>query len=90
MTQPIPRDVKYGTAYKAARRGWAGVIARGEGTCHEPKCLRDSRIITPGEPWDLAHDPTGLRIIGPAHRLCNRSEAATRGNTARANRFLRL
>lgn len=76
--------------YKALRRSWAGVIARGQGTCHETICLMDSRTIAPGEPWDMCHDPTGKRLLGPGHRKCNRSEGATRGNNARTNRFLRL
>lgn len=84
-------DAKYSnTLYKALRKGWAGVVARGEATCHETICLMPTRAITPGSAWDLCHDTTGTRILGPGHRRCNRSEGATRGNTERANRFLKL
>ena len=86
MTKP-----KYANdTYQALRRGWAGIVARGEATCHEAVCLMDSRAIAPGEPWDMCHDQTGTRILGPGHRKCNRSEGATRGNIARGNRFLKL
>lgn len=81
---------RYGTAYQAIRKGWAGIVASGRATCHEPICKMDDRRIAPGEPWDMSHDPTGTRILGPSHRACNRSEAATRGNIARGQRFLRL
>lgn len=76
--------------YMALRKGWAGIVAQGEVTCHEPIWLMDSRTISPGEPWDMCHDPTGTRILGPGHRKCNRREAATRGNITRGNRFLTL
>lgn len=81
---------KYGPTYKAIRRAWTAVVARGEASCHEPLCLMPSRAIHPGSRWDLSHDPTGTRILGPSHRGCNRSEGATRGNAARAQRFLKL
>ena len=83
-------DAKYGTAYQAIRRAWAPVVARGEATCHEPVCLKPTRAITPGSSWDLSHNPTGTVILGPSHRRCNRAEGATRGNRARAPRFLKL
>ena len=81
---------KYTGPYLAIRKAWAPVVARGDGTCHETICLMATRAITPGSSWDLAHDPTGTQILGPAHRRCNRSEGATRGNQARASRFLTL
>ena len=81
---------KYSGYYLAIRKAWAPVIARGEGRCHETICLMPTRTITPGSKWDLCHDTTGTTIIGPGHRRCNRSEGATRGNQARATRFLTL
>jgi hypothetical protein len=83
-------DAKYNSAYLATRRAWAPVVARGEATCHETICLMPTRTIAPGSRWDLCHDPTGTRILGPGHRRCNRSEGATRGNKGRVNRFLKL
>lgn len=81
---------KYRGTYLAIRKAWAPVVARGEATCHELICLMGTRVITPGSSWDLAHDTTGTQILGPAHRRCNRSEGATRGNTERETRFLTL
>lgn len=81
---------KYSGTYLAIRKAWAPVVARGEATCHEPTCLMPTRTITPGSRWDLCHDTTGTRILGPGHAKCNRSEAATRGNKTRASRFLKL
>lgn len=81
---------RYGPTYKAIRKAWAPVVNRGEATCHEPICLMPTRTIHPTSAWDLCHDPTGTRIIGPGHRKCNRSEAATRGNKTRTPRTLTL
>jgi hypothetical protein len=81
---------KYGTAYRAIRNAWAPVVARGEARCSEPVCLMPTREIIPGSRWHLSHDPTGTRLLGPSHARCNTSEAATRGNTARGQRFLKL
>jgi hypothetical protein len=81
---------KYTGAYLAIRKAWAPVVARGEAQCHEPVCLMPTRAIAPGSRWDLCHDTTGSRILGPGHRKCNRSEGATRGNKTRAPRFLTL
>jgi hypothetical protein len=81
---------KYSGTYLAIRRAWAPVVARGEATCHETVCLYPSRAIHPASRWDLCHDTTGTQILGPGHRKCNRSEGATRGNTTRGSRFLKL
>lgn len=81
---------KYTGMYREIRRAWAGVVAAGEATCHEPICLMPTRHIVPGSRWHLSHDPTGTTILGPSHAKCNTSEGATRGNKSRASRFLRL
>jgi hypothetical protein len=83
-------DSKYGSSYRAIRRAYAISVARGEAVCAEPTCLMPTRAIAPGSKWDLCHDPTGTRILGPGHSKCNRSEGATRGNKARTTRFLKL
>lgn len=46
----------------------------------------ESRAIYPGQPWAVAHNDAGTVIIGAAHRKCNASEAASRGNKARAGK----
>jgi hypothetical protein len=83
MTTP-----KYATRqHREERKKWARIIADGHGWCAEVVCLMPSRFIAPGAPWDLAHDVTGTWYLGPSHRTCNRSEAASRGNRMRAKRL---
>jgi hypothetical protein len=36
-------------------------------------CWRCQNPIHPDEPWDLGHDDSGKRYMGPEHRRCNRS-----------------
>lgn len=66
------------SAYRRARIYWAGEVAASRGWCAQPDCVMTSRYIPPGAPWDLAHDDTGTRILGPAHRRCNRRDGALR------------
>lgn len=72
---------KYSGYYLAIRRAWAPVVARGEATCHEPVCLKDTRAIHPGSSWDLSHDPTGTVILGPSHRSCVTDQKVRSGAT---------
>ena len=84
------QNPQYGVTYAALRKAWAGVVERGEATCHEPRCIMPNRTITPGTRWHLSHDIDGIRIIGPSHMRCNISEVATRTNKRRANKYLHL
>lgn len=74
---------RYGYQHKRERERWTPVVETGGAVCAEDVCLMDSRVIEPGQDWDVAHDPSGTRIIGVSHARCNRSEGATRGNMAR-------
>lgn len=70
----------YGAAHQAERERHRPTVDAGRAYCAELRCLvaedTGSRWIAPGAPWDLAHDrPTGT-YLGPAHRRCNRAEAA--------------
>ena len=48
-------------------------------------CCLCGQWIEPGSRWDLDHVPgTTDRYRGAAHRTCNRSEGARRGNATRA------
>jgi len=62
----------YGGAFHEARALWAARIAAGGVLCLAPLCLEDDRHISPGQPWDLGHDPRG-GIRGAEHMRCNRS-----------------
>jgi len=39
--------------------------------------------------WDLDHTDDGLGYLGPAHRTCNRSKGARKGNRLRGKRSKR-
>lgn len=66
---------KYRHAHQKARAEWAPVVAAGDGWCSEVICLKESRHIDPDEEWHLAHTPDATAYLGPAHALCNLSEA---------------
>jgi hypothetical protein len=70
--------------YRAERKAIDQAQAAGQWLwCNEIQCVHPSRDIAPWQPADVAHDVTGTRILGPAHRRCNRREGAARGNRAR-------
>lgn len=76
--------------HRAARRRYQQLQAAGEWlTCAEQPCLYPTRDIAPHMKVDVAHNPAGTEIIGPAHRRCNRSEGATRGNRMRGKTLVR-
>lgn len=74
---------RYGAAHRRERKAWAPIVASGQAECAEVVCLMPSRRIYPGTRWHLAHDPTGLVVIGVSHGRCNEHEAAVRGNRMR-------
>jgi len=76
----------YGSDHQAERDRWKPVIDAGQGWCAETVCLKPSRRIPPGTPWDLGHTPDRLAVIGPCHMECNRAEGARRGNRLRQRR----
>jgi hypothetical protein len=73
----------YGTAHQKERARWQPVVNAGQAWCHAAVCLKASRWIQPGTPWDLGHTADRSAYIGPCHMACNRSEGAVRGNRAR-------
>lgn len=79
---------KYGKAHRKQREADATVVDEGRAYCAEAVCLVElesgSRWVAPGSRWASAHDPTGTYYVGISHGKCNESEAATRGNKARA------
>jgi hypothetical protein len=52
------------------------------GVCLAMKCLMPSRIISPGDEWQLGHDDDG-RIRGEEHKLCNEQAGAIKGGALR-------
>ena len=87
MPKAISPD--YGYPHQKERRRWAPIVAAGHATCTELVCLMNSRRITPGTAWDLAHDRIHGGYLGPAHRRCNRSEGARHKNLVRRARIIR-
>jgi hypothetical protein len=53
------------------------------------RCTFCGELIGPDEPWDLDHKPDLKGWSGPAHRHCNRSAGAVKGNRARKLRVSR-
>jgi hypothetical protein len=69
-----PRAARgYGKRHDQVRKMYEPVIAAGNGWCAETSCLMPTRYISPGEPWDLAHNEDRTGYKGPAHRRCNRA-----------------
>lgn len=78
------REARYDRDFREQRKQAAKLVAAGQAICAEAVCLKPTRWIEPGTPWDLCHDTTGQVVLGPGHRACNRSEAARRGNRQRS------
>lgn len=68
----------YGPDHQAARRQWEPVVNAGNAWCTETTCLEPDRHITPGTPWDLAHNEDRTGYKGPAHQRCNRATSKGR------------
>ena len=66
-------------AHKRARKAWQAEVDTGQA-----QCTRCFDYIHPGQLWDLDHTDDRTDYLGPAHRGCNRSAGATKGNQGRA------
>jgi hypothetical protein len=82
--------------YKRAEVECRRLVLSGAALCVEPRCLFPTRAIpawfdaVKPRLWSVSHDTTGTIVLGPSHKRCNLSEAAIRGNRARARRRRRL
>jgi hypothetical protein len=72
--------IRYSSPHQRERATWEPVINAGQGICAQPVCIKPSRHIKPGTPWDLAHTADGTAYHGPAHMACNRRDGGIRGN----------
>lgn len=71
----------YGSAHQKTRASYEPLVAAGLGWCCETVCLNPGgRWIRPGSAWHLAHTEDRSGYKGPAHAVCNLSEAGRRGN----------
>ena len=86
MAADVSSDPRYGAAHQAERARWAPLVAAGLAVCCETVCVnpggRGIPPDLPGQPtrWHLAHTDDGQGYKGPAHGICNTSEAGRRGN----------
>ncbi|WP_375000068.1 hypothetical protein [Aeromicrobium sp. CTD01-1L150] len=80
----------YGEPHQMERAKYEPALRAHGGQCMETICVSESRHISPGAPWHLAHDHTrGPRdYLGPAHPECNEFESALRGITWEGTHFL--
>lgn len=87
------QNARYWNAeHRALRKAYAEQLARdGFLICQQDDgsgvpgsgCVMPSRIILPGMRWNLGHDATGTRYIGPVCAKCNHRDASVRGNRGR-------
>lgn len=70
---------RYDWQHKLERRRVEKIVDAGRAIC-----ARCTEPILPGSLWDLDHADDGQSYRGPAHRYCNRSAGAKRGNRMRA------
>ncbi|MFJ2297377.1 AAA family ATPase [Oerskovia paurometabola] len=70
------KRLRYGYAHQVARKEWAKLLPRA--------CTVCGRVVTAAMAWDLDHNDAGTGYLGPAHRSCNRTKGARKGNRARA------
>lgn len=69
----------YGTEHQAERERLRPIVEAGQGWCAEVVCLMPDRWIDPAvDEWELAHTLDRSGYLGPAHRLCNRTEPQLR------------
>ncbi|MGW6225747.1 hypothetical protein ACWFQT_01410 [Cellulosimicrobium cellulans] len=72
---------RYGYAHQVARKRWWSRLPW--------PCTVCGRPVTAAMLWDLDHTDDGLGYLGPAHRSCNRSKGARKGNRLRGKRAKR-
>lgn len=71
----------YGAAHDRERKRWLLVVRAGQAICS-----RCRKPIAHDEPWDLDHTDDRTGYNGPAHRSCNRTAGAVKGNRQRQPR----
>jgi hypothetical protein len=67
-------DRGYGGPHQKLRAQWKPLVDAGRVSCHAAICLKPSRQIIPGTPWDLGHTPDRSAWTGPEHQECNRAD----------------
>lgn len=93
MAGPQHRTPEYRAAYTKLSRAHR----RRDLVCVQPVCVVEaeggSRVIPrrrPGMPsgMDVAHDDSGMVILGPAHRRCNRGDGGRRRHRVTPRRWV--
>jgi hypothetical protein len=66
----------YDGRHKRERKKWSRLVDAGKAVC-----VRCSRLIVPGQPWDLDHTDDRSGYLGASHRACNRAQGGRHGAT---------
>ena len=77
----------YGPEHQRERARWQPIVDAGQAMCHAARCLKPTRHIQPGEPWDLGHTPDRTAWTGPEHMRCNRVDGGKRAATPPPTRW---
>ena len=74
-------EAGYGSAHQKTRELYEPLVEAGQAWCCETVCINPGgRWIPPGSKWHLAHTVDRSAYKGPAHEICNCSEAGRRAN----------
>lgn len=77
----------YGVKHRKAREELRPEVEAGGALCAELVCIVEqkggTRELAPDAEWELAHGDSEDEYRGPAHPICNQTEAAKRGNAKR-------
>lgn len=78
----------YGYRHQQERRRLRPLVEAGNAYCTQPVCLKPSRWIQPGTPWDVGHNDDRTAYTGPTHRACNQTAGASKGGKVTGKRNL--
>lgn len=86
MAGPQHRTPEYRRAYRKLKQDqaagrWLTCVQGMHGSSGD--CLHATRDIAPDTPAHVAHDDTGLVIIGAAHADCNTTDGGQRAHAER-------
>lgn len=74
----MTNHARYNYEHRQLRERWRPHVEAGEVLCHAKECVMPSRVILPGQRWDLGHNEAGTEWTGPEHERCNRRDGAVR------------
>jgi hypothetical protein len=63
----------YNAEHDRLRARWKPKVDACTVHCHAQVCAMPTRLILPGQSWDLGHTPDRKSWTGPEHATCNRA-----------------